>query len=191
MKEIIKIFVLLIELSKNKKQIITIMNTLIQLILTAFITNNIYVGIYGDYSISIANIQLLNTLFSIAIFCLIFITSYTFETFIFPSLFILIAPKKGKINNPSRIGFILVDKTMKRKFNYNPLTKLNSLIRLGKVNVSRNEFYSAFLVFPTTLILLLIAINKIRSYFLILIVFICMYFFFKIVETIYIKYTTK
>jgi hypothetical protein len=174
----------------NKELILTSMKTALQLIPIGIITNHIYICEYGNYTFhfGLECLQLPNAVFTVVVFSLIFIVTYNLEKTILPFLFISINKKGYKINKSNRRSFVNANKFLKRHYNLNPLIKLSSLIKSKEININRNEFYSMFSSLPITAILWLISINRIWAYICIVIVVLFLFYFFKLIETLYLKY---
>lgn len=178
LKTIANMIKIITEILKNRNIIPNMIKTAFWIVPIILITNNIYKYYMGNYDFHwflINKETVINAIVCILIFGSIACISLWFENFILPLLF---ASKKDLMTQKSKV---YSNKVIKRIFSYNPLNYIKS--------IPKNEFYRVYTYLPCTIILWLIAFNSIISYIAILILLIPLYYYKKIINSIYNEFT--
>lgn len=165
----------------NRNLLLKAMKTILFIIPIGIITNNIFISIYGDYSIcnnmnffsEHFRIICKNAIFSIVIFSAIFSISYFLEKNLLPDIFLFFDKRSKNLEINKKENKVIIYKFFKKVLGFNPYIFLNR-------KEIRRYFYQQIMYVFITFILWLISINTSVSY-LSIFVFIFLFIYIHIV----------
>jgi hypothetical protein len=177
-------------LNIKRNPIFTTMKTLLFFLPIGIITNNIYVSLYGDYSITfkLVDLNISHAIVSFVFFCIISIVSYRIEREILPSLLISIDKRLNTDSKHFKESNKVLDKVFLKLYGLNPFERIKGL---ENKNLFKYKLCADLMYYPITGTLWLIAFSSIFSYILILCIAVLSYYIVAGVNSYFYRYGIK